>query len=197
MFNRIKTGIKAVVGLVSSFVFVSCNQSSGVFFDDVPTEYGAPPYHYDDFCTVNLQDNNAFYANLCADSIRTFAKINGFDSGGFFDERDPEIQTVVKMYDEAFSFAEKCCQSLKPKELESNGHYCHYNKDSYPVPHALGCDTYRACILDIMLHKNGKDHPLCMKTREINDANNVAANNAVVPTDTASESAPEQAQENK
>ena len=123
-----------------------------------------------------------FYAELYNSAIDIFALNNKLN-------KDPEIDPK-KLFKENVSFAMKCCKSLKPKQMDTDEHYC----DPYSSKEgklALGCETYRGCILDVVIHKDGKNHPLC----QTNDTQNENKLNA--QDDVTAEPASDQLHENE
>lgn len=153
MLTRIKSRINAALTLLGSFVLVSCHTSS----DDIPTEYGVLPYNYSHFCDANYEMR--FYSELCYSSIDIYADLHNYEN--YKPANDDIIRPLNKEFKNAVSIADnKCCSSLKPKEMELDAHYC----DRKPVldeQYNLGCETYIACIRDVILHKDGMNHPLC------------------------------------
>ena len=152
MLTRIKSRINAALTLLGSFVLVSCHTSS----DDIPTEYGILPYIYSNSCDANQE--MSFYSELCYSSIGIYADLHNYEK---YKPANDDIRRLNKEFKNAVSIADnKCCSSLKPKEMELDAHYC----DRKPVideQYNLGCETYIACIRDVILHKDGINHPLC------------------------------------
>ena len=109
----------------------------------------------------------SFYSELCFSSIGLYAGLHNYEK---YVPTADEIRRLKQEFQEAISNAEeKCCKSLKPKEMDHDAHYC----DSNPVideRYNLGCETYIGCIRDVVLHKEGMNHPLC-KNDDTDDKN--------------------------